>query len=252
MSSLFAYSNVFLDQTNDVVTYTDIGATFSASPPIGNLSKMQIPQFAEFTETADFDAETGSTETARVFALIGHTLTDGMVVDFLADDVSIGTVTVANYTGYQNNAILVLSANTSFDKLSVEITGGVAATTYNIGVLWASPAFEQSIESTDFGFGVTSLSQVSYAQATGYAAQRDSYGNQKFSWTAMTRADAVGPTYPNAMAIMSESGNHAPVLAIPISTELAYSIYGLIDDMMGPEVRSGDLWRASVTIRQQR
>lgn len=250
--TLLAHDNMFLDPVGGTVTYTDTGATFSASPPIENMSKMQVPRFAQFTETADFDVTTGSPVTVKVLGLMSHTLTDGMVVEFFNGATSLGSVTVANYRGVTQNAILVLGSEETFTTLTVEITGGAPGTQYRIGALWASPAFEASVESSDFGFDTTSLSVQNYASATGYTARRDSYDAPTLSYTALSRAKAIGPEYPNLKSIISESGMHAPVLAIPIETELAYSTYGLIEDATGPGVRSGDLWRATLTIREQK
>lgn len=250
--TLLAYNNAFLDQVGDTVEYTDSGGTFSLSPPIKNMSKMQVPQFAQFTESADFDVTTGDGVTVRVLGLMSHTLTNGMTVEFFGDAVSLGTVAVANYRGMTQNAILVLDEPATFTTLTVEITGGAADTQYRIGALWASPAFEADVEGPEFGYDTTSLSIQNYASATGYASRRDSYDSPTLSYPVLKTADAVGPAYPNLKAILTEVGKHAPVISIPMPDELAFSTYGLIEDSTGPSIRSGRLWRATLTIREQK
>lgn len=250
--SLLAYSNIFLDPVGNTVSYDDTGATFAASPPISNLSKMQLNMFAYFTgETAAFDADAGAEHSVTVLALLGHTLASGMEVEFLNGAVSLGTVTVANYQGLPQNAILVLSAPVTLQALSVSITGGTAGVDYRLGALWASGGFNRCITPDGFGYGVASLSRHAWAGGVGYSSRRASQDVPRFSFTPLNDAGAIGPAYPNVRAIWREIGTHAPVLLIPFEDELAHSVYGLPGELTGPSRTANKRWRAGLTIRQQ-
>lgn len=250
---LLAYNNIFLDPRYATVVYTDQGATFDSDYPLSNLSKMQLPTFAQFTgATCDLDADAGASYSVKVLALLGHTLTSGMEVEFLNGMSSLGTVTVANYEGAAQNAILVLDSPVSLQTLTIQVTGGSGGTDYRIGALWASPALSLDIESRDFGFGTASLSTAGYADGTGYTKAMESYDNPSLSFTVMSESQAIGPAYPNLKAIFRQSGLHRPVISIPLESELAFSTYGLMSDMSGPSIREGQLWKASATIREQR
>lgn len=251
--SRIAYNNIFLDPRAATVQYTDVGGSFSVAQPLPNLSKMQLPTFAQFTgATAELDADAGASHSVDVLALVGHTLTTGMQVEFLDGATSLGTVTVANYEGLPQDAILILDSPVSLQTLTVSITGGSIGVNYRIGALWASPSFEVVFENSDFDMGATSLSLVSYAQATGYTAERPSYDAMKVTFPKLTKAEAIGPSWPNLQAIFRTTGKHKPVIFIPIEAELAHSRYCLIEEFNGPRVRSGLIWTANAVAREQR
>lgn len=251
--SRIAYNNIFLDPRATTVVYTDVGASFDANQPLSNLSKMQLPTFAQFTgATARFTANSGASYSVDVLALVGHTLTTGMEVEFLNGMTSLGTVTVANYEGFPQDVILILDEPVNLQTLTVSITGGAIGTNYRIGALWASPSFEVVFENSDFDMGATSLSLTSYAQATGYTAERPSYDAMKVTFPSLKKSEAIGPAWPNLQAIFRTSGKHKPVIFIPIEGELAHSRYCLIEEFNGPRVRSGLIWTANAVAREQR
>lgn len=251
--SRIAYNNIFLDARATTVQYTDAGGSFSAAQPLSNLSKMQLPVFAQFAgATAELDADAGASHSVDVLALLGHTLADGMEVEFLNGATSLGTVKVANYEGLPQDAILILDETVNLQTLTVSITGGSIGTNYRIGALWASPSFEIYFENSDFDTGTTSLSLTSYAQATGYTAERPSYDAMKVTFPNLKKSEAIGPAWPNLQAIFRTTGKHRPVIFIPIETELAHSRYCLIEEFNGPRVRSGLIWTANAVAREQR
>lgn len=250
--SRLAHDNIFLDPRGTTVVYTDQGATFDSDQPLLNLSKMQLPLFAQFTgATAELDADAGASYTVDTLALLGHTLENGMEVEFLDGMTSLGTATVTNYRGLAQNVILVLDTPVSLQTLTISITGGTGGVDYRIGALWASGSLDCCISPDGFGAGVESLSQVSWADATPYSDERASQGVPTFKFTPMPRAAAIGPAYPNVNAIFREIGTHAPVIVIPYIDTPALATYGLTESTTGPTETINKLWRAGMTIRQQ-
>ncbi|WP_339617192.1 hypothetical protein [uncultured Gilvimarinus sp.] len=252
--SRLAYNNIFLDPTYSTVVFTDEGATFTAAQPLSNLAKMQLPDYAQFTgETAELDADAGAEYAVDVLALLGHTLTDGMQVEFLDGATSLGTVTVANYRGLAQNVILLLDTPVTLQTLTVSITGGTSEAAYKIGAVWASESYKKCFAKADYGRNTASLSNVAWASATAYVDARESQGAQNFRFTPLARADAIGPAYPNAEAVLREINESRVVLAIPYNADPAQSIYGIVESTAGPKVDAvSDRWRASVSVTEQR
>lgn len=240
MTSLVAYNNRFNDSTAARTVFTDVGGSFSASQPLENLAKKQTPLFAEFDgPSCELDIEavvdssdsapTAETFSADVLAVLGHTLDDGMEVEFLDGSNSLGTVTVANYTGYAQHAILVLDSTVSLTTLTVSITGGGSGDSYRLGAIWAGPSFRVGFGVEDFSIEPRSLSDQSWAGATGYSNERESQQVVSVRFPYMTRANAYGPTWPNWNAITLTSGKHAPMILIPDASELGTAVYGLVE-----------------------
>lgn len=240
MTSLVAYSNRFNDTRAAKTVFTDVGGDFSSSQPLDNMAKKQLPIFAQFTgascelevqavEDSDQSSPTPESFDAEVFAVLGHTLDNGMEVEFLDGSTSLGTVTVANYQGLQQHAILVLDSSVSIDTLTVSITGGESDGSYRIGAVWAGPAFRVGFGIEDFSINPTSLSDLEWADATGYTNERESQQIVSVRFPYMTRAKAYGPEWPHWNAITLTIGRHSPVLVIPDTAELGNVVYGLIE-----------------------
>lgn len=256
-NSLVAYNNAFLDPRGAAVDYTDVGGTFSNVQPLSNLSKPQLGAFAEFVgATCEFDADAGAAFEADVFALLGHTLEDGMEVEFIDESgspSSLGTVTVQNYRGLPQHAILILDAPVSLQTLTVSVTGGTALQDYTIGALWASPSFREEILSAGYDYSMENLSIQSWALNSGYAANRPTYESPRFEWPLLSEEAARGPAWPNARAILREIGGHSEVICIPSIADPTSCTYGLITQPIGPVCHAGNknIWRAGATIREQ-
>lgn len=252
--SRLAYNNIFIDSLYETVSITDTGATFNPAQPLSNLAKPELPQFAQFTGTAGtLEADAGAEHSVDVLALLGHTLADGMQVEFLDGATSLGSVTVANYRGKPQHAILLLNTPVTLQTLTVSITGGVAETSYTIGALWASESVNWCFAKADYGRNHKSLSNVSWATATAYVDPRQSQAAQNFRFTPLSRAKAIGPAYPNADAVFREIEQNRIVLAIPYNDDRAQSVYGIVESTSGPKVNpASDRWRASVAVTETR
>lgn len=266
MTSLVAYGNRFNDTRSATTVVTDTGGSFSASQPLENMLKKQLPLFAQFSgPSSEFDVEavvdssdsapTAETFSADVFAVLGHTLTDGMEVEFLDGSSSLGTVTVANYQGYAQHAILVLDSAVTVSELTVSITGGGSGDDYRIGAVWAGPSFRVGFGVEDFTIEPRSLSGQSFAGATGYANQRESQQVVSVRFPYMTRSKAYGPEWPNWNAITLTVGRHSPVLIIPDTTELGNTVYGLVDTFANtralPTPKASG-WRGGINVVETR
>lgn len=240
MTSLVAYNNRFNDTRAATTVVTDTGGSFSASQPLENMLKKQLPLFAQFSgPSAEFDVEavvdssdsapTAETFSADVFAVLGHTLTDGMEVEFLDGSSSLGTVTVANYQGYAQHAILVLDSAVTISELTVSITGGSSGDDYRIGAVWAGPSFRVGFGLEDFAIDPRSLSLQDWAQATAYTNEQDSQQAVSVRFPYMSKADAWGPTWPNWNAITLTTGRHSSMILIPDTSELTTAVYGVVE-----------------------
>lgn len=266
MTSLVAYNNRFNDSDASTVVFNDVGGDFSSAQPLENMAKKQLPLFAEFDgPSCELDiqavldssesAPTAETFSADVFALLGHTLTDGMEVEFLDGSSSLGTVTVANYTGLAQHAVLVLDSAVSLDTLTVSVTGGGSGESYRIGSVWAGPSFRVGFGIEDFSIDMRSLSDQAWSSATGYTNERDSQQAVSVRFPHMTRAKARGPSWPNWQAITSTTGKHSPILIVPDTTELAHTVYGLVESFAPTRLlpmpqASG--WRGGVNVLEMK
>lgn len=250
--SILAYSNIFLDPRGTSVVYADTGGTASVAQPLDNMSKMQLPIFAQFNSAAaEFTATLPAQKTARVFALLGHTLPGDAEVTFSAGGVPLGTVTVKNYPGLARHAILVLDEPVQVTELAVSITGGGSG--FTIGALWASDGFTKSFALDGFGYDFESLSSVSWAGAAGYVSPRESQTLPTFKFTPLTRAEAIGPDAPNVRSVFRCVSEHKCVLVIPYNRDLSTAVYGLIESTSGPTtIPNAPTWRASATVREMR
>ena len=261
MTSLVAYSNRLFGQ----VDFTDTDDTFDASQPLENMKRKQLPLFAQFEQACEFDvqavedesdsAPTGENFDADVFALLGHTLDDGMTVEFLDGTSSLGTVTVANYEGLPRYVILALDSTVNLDTVTVKVSGGDSGTDYRIGAVWASQSFRAGFGQADHAITTTSLSYAEFAAATGYSSERESYDLVSVRFPHLTKAEAIGPAWPNWNAISRLAGRHEPVIVIPDTDELAYSRYGLVEAFTparinpSPKAKS---WRGGLDLREMR
>lgn len=261
MTSLVAYNNRFNDTRAARTVLADVGTTFSSDQPLDNLTRKQLSLFAQFTENCELDiqaVEDSSAEpvvadsfSADVFAVLGHTLADGMEVEFLDGATSLGSVTVANYIGVAQHAILVLDSAVSLDTLTVKVTGGTAGVSYRIGAVWAGPSFRTGFGMEDFTIDPRSLSQQSFAAATGYTNEQPSQQMISARFPGMTRANAIGPAWPNWKAIAITTGLHEPLMLIPDTSDLAHSVYGLVEAFVParPHPSPGaSLWRGGVDV----
>ena len=253
MTSLVAHSNRLFGR----VSFDDTGASFSVQP-MSNMSETQLPLFAQFTgATAEFDvtaldsAEDPETFSADVFGVLGHTLDDGAVVEFLDGSTSLGSVTVANNQGLPQHAILVLDSPVSLDTLTVKITNADGG---RIGAVWASPSFRTKFSIDDFGFDANSLSDLEWASATGWANRRASQDTVRVTFPWMSKAEAIGPAWPNWRAIARIIGIHSPVIVMPDNAEMGYSLYGRVESFPSTQPQPTPMashWRGGVNVIEE-
>ena len=260
--SLVAYNNRFNDSRAAKTVFTDVGASFSASQPLENMAKKQLPLFAQFDVDCEFDVEavvdsddsapTLETFSADVFALLGHTLDDGMEVEFLNGSNSLGTVTVANYQGLPQHVILAIDSAVTMDTLTVKVTGGESGSSYRIGSVWAGPSFRTAFGLSDFSIETRSLSDQAWAAATGYSNERESQRLVSVRFPYMTKAEAKGPSWPNWEAITMSQGRHSPMIVIPDTNEMAFSVYGLVDTYPLTRPFAEDSYRGGIDLLESR
>ena len=90
--AILAYDNRFHTHARNskAATFTGTAGTWASAQPLSNLGRQQLDQFAAFTSAdATLDcaavdsADAAQTFSADVLALLGHTLPEGTLVEFL-------------------------------------------------------------------------------------------------------------------------------------------------------------------------
>lgn len=126
-------------------TWTDVGATFAADPPLANLGTPEAPApNAEFTgTTAEFSfaaldaADAAETFSVQVLALIDHNLPDGALIEFKkADGTLLAARTWRRFGLRKLRSYIILPAPVSLDTIHCKITN-VASGTYRIAAAFA-------------------------------------------------------------------------------------------------------------------
>ena len=183
-------------------TWTDVGGTFSG-PPIQNLGEHQTPSpRAEFTgTTAEFQfqaldaADAAETFKVQSLGLIGHTLPDGALIEWLrADGSLIAAQTWRRYSNRPRNSYILLPATETLDTIRCRITG-VPSGTYGIAAAWAGELLYGRAERgweqrNNDNSGVTRVDGTAWT----FAASRQR--GIPVTFPLMTYADAFGVPLP--------------------------------------------------------
>lgn len=144
MKGLFAYNNRFLNREGNSCSFSS--GDFDSSPPLSNLGKAQLSDFAQFTGASasiDCEADDGASSpspesfSADTFAVLGcQDFDDNAEVEFLDGSTSLGTVTIDQAPFGGNHAILKLSAPVTLDTLTASFTAAGSGV-HKVGAFWA-------------------------------------------------------------------------------------------------------------------
>ena len=182
--------------------WTDLGGTFSG-PPIENLGEHQTPSpRAEFTgTTAEFQFEAldaaDAAETFRVqsVGLIGLTLPDGALIEWLrADGSLIAAQTWRRFANRKTNSYVLLPVAEVLDTIRCRISG-VASGTYGIAAAWAGDLLEADAEAGWEPQG-NDNSDVARVDGTAWTFAASRQKGIRVSLPLMTYDDAFGVPLP--------------------------------------------------------
>lgn len=185
-------------------TWTDVGGTFAASPPLANLGTPEAPSpNAEFTgTTAEFSfaaldgAGAAETFAVQVLALIDHNLPDGALIEWRRPDGSlIAARTWRRFGLRKRRSYIILPAPISLDTIHCKISG-VPSGTYRIAAAFAGQIGIQ--ERTERGWQRTTqdASSVETVGTTDWAFARGRRAGLPVSIPIITYDRALGVPLP--------------------------------------------------------
>lgn len=191
-------------------TWTDVGGTFAADPPLANLGTPEAPSpHAEFTgTTAEFsfaalDAEDAAeTFSVQVLALIDHNLPDGALIEWKKADGSLLAARTWRRFGLRKlRSYIILPEPVSLDTIRCQISN-VASGTYRIAAAFAGQIGLNECSERGWNMRNTDTSAVTGIGTTDWAFARARKRGMPVTMPILTYDKAFGVPLPGtALAV---------------------------------------------------
>lgn len=161
-------------------TWTDVGGTFSADPPLANLGTPEVPSpNAEFTgTTAEFSfaaldsADAAESFGVQVLALVDHDLPDGALIEWtLSDGSLLAARTWRRFSLRKERSYIILPEPVTLNTIHCRISN-VASGTYRIGAAFAGQVGIEEPSERGWVQRFQDLSHVVSAGSTDWAFAR--------------------------------------------------------------------------------